>query len=213
MARRHDLVWLRPQAPWQALTPGAQPRLREWFDAGLPAVVARRDGSEPIGTLRLGVPLPPSEHKQRLALQAASRDFVRVRAPLSLAEVMQHAPPRARWALRALMRRARDARLNPGVYGSFAWQALTARTYVTETSDLDLLWPITHAAQAEAIVAMLAAWEQRHGLRADGELLLPGEIAVNWREYASDARQVLVKSASGCALQARDVLFARSTAA
>lgn len=213
MARRHDLVWLRPQAPWQAMTPGAQPRLRDWFDAGLPAVVARRDGSEPIGVLRLGVPLPPSEHKQRLALQASTRDIVRMRAPLSLAEVTPHAPPRARWALRALSRRASACGLTPGVFGSFAWQALTPYRYVTDSSDLDLLWSITDAAQAATIVAMLSAWEQRHGLRADGELLLPGDLAVNWREYAGDARQVLVKSARGCALHARDALFARSSAA
>lgn len=213
MARRHDLVWLRPQARWQALTPGAQARLREWFDAGLPAVVARRDGNEPTDAVRLGVPLPPDENKQRLALYANAADIARLRAPLGLDEVLPHAPPRARWALRSLARQARDIGLTPGVFGSFAWQALTNLSYVSETSDLDLLWPVVDAAQAEAIATMLSAWEQRHGLRADGELHLPGDAAVNWREYASDAHQVLVKSESGCALQARETLFARSTAA
>ncbi|MGO1071937.1 malonate decarboxylase holo-[acyl-carrier-protein] synthase [Lysobacter sp. CA199] len=213
MARRHDLVWLRPQAQWQALTPGAQSRLGEWFAAGLPAVVARRDGNEPTGALRLGVPLPPAEHKQRLALYADAADIARLRAPLSLSEVLPHAPQRTHRALRALEMHASDIDIEPGVFGSFAWQALTNRSYINETSDLDLLWSITHTAQAEAIVTRLPAWEQYHGLRADGELHLPGGIAVNWREYASDAKQVLVKHETGCALQARESLFARSAAA
>ena len=41
--RRHDLVWLDPQAPWQVLTPGADARLHAWAQARLPFVVARRD--------------------------------------------------------------------------------------------------------------------------------------------------------------------------
>lgn len=213
MSHRHDLIWLRPQAPWRALTPQAQPRLREWFAAGHPAVVARRDGSEPAGALRLGVPLPAQEHKQRLTLYACATDIARQRAPLSLAEVLPHAPSRVHHPLHALGRQARELGIAPGVYGSFAWQALTGLSYVHERSDLDLLWPVADAAQADAVAAALHAWEHRHGLRADGELRLPDGAAVNWREYAGDARQLLLKSADDCALRPRESLFAASAAA
>ncbi|MCC8536037.1 malonate decarboxylase holo-[acyl-carrier-protein] synthase [Xanthomonas axonopodis pv. poinsettiicola] len=207
MIGRHALVWLRPAAQWQALTPGAQPRLQQWFAAGLPAVVARRDPRQAPDALRLGVPLPPAEDKQRLALSARVEDIARCTAPLALEAVLAHAPETAKPALRALLTQCQANGLQPRVFGSFAWQAVTGLAYVHAQSDLDLLWTLETPEQAHAVVALLQRWEQRHGQRADGELLLPDDLAVNWREYASSAQQVLVKSGSGCRLLPRAALF------
>ncbi|KTF38128.1 malonate decarboxylase holo-[acyl-carrier-protein] synthase [Xanthomonas vesicatoria] len=213
MAARHALVWLRDEAQWQAHTPGTRPRLQQWFAAGLPAVVARGDGSQAPGSVRLGVPLPPAEGKQRLALQASMVEIVRCSAPLSLEAVIAHAPGARQPALQALHAHARAEALDPRVFGSFAWQALTGLTYVHAQSDLDLLWSIATPEQGQTVVALLQRWEQRHGLRADGELLLAGDIAVNWREYAGNAQQVLVKSGNGCGLLSRAALFQMRSAA
>ncbi|MDV2453181.1 malonate decarboxylase holo-[acyl-carrier-protein] synthase [Xanthomonas hortorum] len=208
MSGRHALVWLHPDARWQALTPGAQPRLQQWFAAGLPAVVARGDGSEVPGTLRLGVPLPPSEGKQRLALTAHVADIARSTAPLLLDAVIAHAPTDMQPALQALLKQTHANALQPRVFGSFAWQALTGLAYVHAQSDLDLLWYVDTPEQAQSVVTLLQRWEQRHGLRADGELLLADDdTAVNWREYAGSAQQVLVKSNQGCRMASRTALF------
>ncbi|PPU75666.1 malonate decarboxylase holo-[acyl-carrier-protein] synthase [Xanthomonas cucurbitae] len=213
MAGRHALVWLRAAAQWQALTPGTQPRLQHWFAAGLPAVVARRDGSEASGAMRLGVPLPPAENKQRLALTVHVDDIARCTAPLALDAVLAHAPETAQAALQALLRQCQAEALQPRVFGSFAWQALTGLAYVHAQSDLDLLWGAETPEQAQAVVALLQRWEQRHGQRADGELLLPDDRAVNWREYAGSAQQLLVKSSNGCRLLPRAALFPVCSAA
>ncbi|WOB27030.1 MULTISPECIES: malonate decarboxylase holo-[acyl-carrier-protein] synthase [Xanthomonas] len=213
MAGRHALVWLRDDAQWQAHTPGAQPRLQQWFAAGLPAVVARGDGSEAPGSVRLGVPLPPGECKQRLALHADVVEIARCSEPLSLDAVIAHAPGELQPALQVLRAHAQADALQPRVFGSFAWQALTGLTYVHAQSDLDLLWSIDTPEQAQTVVALLQRWERRHGMRADGELLLPNDIAVNWREYASDAQHVLVKSGNGCCLLPRAALFQLRSAA
>ncbi|WP_024937868.1 malonate decarboxylase holo-[acyl-carrier-protein] synthase [Xanthomonas arboricola] len=207
MPGRHALVWLHPGARWQALTPGAQPRLQQWFAAGLPAVVARGDGSEAPGSLRLGVPLPPNEGKQRLALSAGLDEVARSTAPLALDAVIAAAPAATQPALQALLTQCNANALQPRVFGSFAWQALTGLAYVHAQSDLDLLWSIATPEQAQAVVTVLQRWEQRHGLRADGELLLPDDTAVNWREYAGSAQQVLVKSPNSCRLLPRSALF------
>ncbi|MFT4249258.1 MAG: malonate decarboxylase holo-[acyl-carrier-protein] synthase, partial [Pseudomonas sp.] len=173
------------------------------FAAGHPAIVARGDASEPAGTLRLGVPLPPDEGKQRLGLRLHRDEVAHTAAPPSLAAVAAASPHPALHAL------ARDAcALAPRVFGSHAWQALTGLAYVGPESDLDLLWSVEDAVQADAIAALLQGWEARHGLRADGELVVPGGVAVNWREYASAARQLLVKSHHDCRLLPREALFA-----
>ncbi|WP_126969154.1 malonate decarboxylase holo-[acyl-carrier-protein] synthase [Xanthomonas sp. BRIP62411] len=207
MPARHALVWLHPDARWQVLTPGAQPRLQQWFAAGLPAVVARGDGSQGPGRVPLGVPLPPNEGKQRLALSAGLDAIVRSTAPLALDAVIAAAPATLQPALQALRTQANASALQPRVFGSFAWQALTGLAYVHAQSDLDLLWSIATPEQAQAVVTLLQRWEHRHGLRADGELLLADDSAVNWREYAGSAQQVLVKSTNGCRLLPRSALF------
>ncbi|MFC6841112.1 malonate decarboxylase holo-[acyl-carrier-protein] synthase [Xanthomonas theicola] len=206
---RHELVWLAADAPWQARTPGAQARLRAWFAAGHPAIVARGDRGDDAQQLRLGVPLPPAEGKQRLSLSAAPGAVLRQRAPPTLDEVCAQGQAVADWRtpLHALQTLAAGHGLVPRVFGAFAWQALTGLPYVRAGSDIDLLWQVPTPAQASALLADLARWEQRHGRRVDGEVLLPDGSAVSWRELAGDSAQLLVKALRDCRLQPRAALL------
>src|SRR5438046_7479897 len=100
---RHTLVWLNPGAPWVALADSSMCRLQAWLGAGRPAVVARRQGDEPAGFLRLGVALPPSEGKQRLSLVAHPSSISHLRDALSLAEIDRSSPAAWHDALRLLI--------------------------------------------------------------------------------------------------------------
>lgn len=211
--RRHTLVWLSPEAA-HAVSPAQAARVRAWFAQGFPAIVARRPAGTPADPLHLGVPLPPAEAKQRLAVRVREADIARSAALPMLEGVIASAPVAWRPALVALAQQAHAGGFAPRVFGAFAWQALTGLDYVHDGSDLDLLWEIETAAQAEAIVAMLFDWETRHGHRADGELRLPDGRAVNWREYAAGASRVLVKTEDDARLASRADLFsAREVAA
>lgn len=205
--RRHTLVWLPPQAA-HAVAPGQAARVRAWFEQGHPAIVARRPAATPADPLHLGVPLPPAEGKQRLAVRAAAADIRRIAPPPALEQSIAGAPAAWRPALVALAHRAHALDLVPRVFGAFCWQTLTGLAYVHETSDLDLLWEIDSAAQVDAIVGMLDDWERRHRRRADGELRLPDGRAVSWREYAGGAPRLLVKTEDDARLVARADLFA-----
>lgn len=201
---RHTLIWLSAHADWRADVAAQEPRLVAWFAQGLPAMVARRAVDDPDPRLRLGVPLPPSEGKQRLALRVPLHDVLRQQPPPTLEAILTSGVP-SHWqaALHAL------ARLAPArVFGAFAWQHLSGLPYVHAASDIDLLWQVEAMAQADALVARLQQWEAEHGRRVDGELCLADGGAVNWREYADGSRQVLVKRLHGAALEARDRLFA-----
>jgi phosphoribosyl-dephospho-CoA transferase len=201
---RHTLVWLSAQADWRADVPAHDPRLSAWFARGWPAVVARRAADDPDPRVRLGVPLPPAEGKQRLGLRVSLDDIARQAPPLALGHVRGHArvPDAWRAPLAAL-----DAVAPARVFGAFAWQVLTGLDYVHARSDVDLLWSVHDARSAEALVGALQGWEARFGLRVDGELCLPGGAAVNWREMAGGSRQVLVKRVDGAGLEERSALF------
>lgn len=211
-ATRHALVWLGASAVWRA--PAAdQARLGDWLARDWPLVLARPQGDEPAGWLRLGAALPPSAGKRRLTLFAPTANIKRWRSPLTLGVVIAAAPLTWRPALHALATQTRAVGVpEPGVFGGFAWQALTGLPYVGPASDLDLIWRLSDPSQPEALFDLLGRWEQATGRRADGEVLLPAAAAVAWRELASNAPKVLVKAPAGVRLQARADVFAALTA-
>jgi phosphoribosyl-dephospho-CoA transferase len=207
LLRRHTLVWLPDDSGWKAQSPALTARLRAWFAAGHPAIVARRPHDASAEVLHLGVPLPPEEGKQRIALTALRAAVLR-RAPLpKLAAVISVAPADWQPALLALQQEAARLDHAPCVFGALAWQALTGLSYVHARSDVDLLWEIESLAQADAIAARLQRWEARFGLRADGELRLRNGLAFSWREYASNAARLLVKTDDDAQLVTRTQLF------
>ena len=195
---RHDLVWIDPQARWTTLSPQAEPRLRAWMQARLPLVVARRDPAVDGAQLRLGVPLPLDEGRQRLSLRIEREAVIRHAPPPRLTEVIEALSAPWRPALQALQHRCAAQALSPRVFGSHAWQAITGRDYLHAGSDLDLLWQVDGPRQASQVCRLLQDWEALHGLRADGELVFDAAQAVNWREYAGEAAQVLVKGDAAC---------------
>ncbi|PZS71147.1 malonate decarboxylase holo-[acyl-carrier-protein] synthase [Stenotrophomonas maltophilia] len=200
---RHMLAWLSAHADWRADVAAQEPRLAAWFAQGLPAMVARRAADDPDPRLRLGVPLPPGDGKLRLALRVPQQDVQRLQLPPALDAVLTRGVP-TDWqrALHAL------ASIAPArVFGAFAWQHLSGLPYVHPRSDIDLLWQIRAAGQADDLVERLQDWERTHARRVDGELCLADGGAVNWREYAGCSREVLVKRVDGAALEARDRLF------
>lgn len=204
--QRHDLVWIHPQAAWTTLSPQGEPRLRAWVQARLPLVVARRNPAIDGAQLRLGVPLPLDEGRQRLSLRIEREAVIRHAPPLRLTEVIDALPAPWRPALQALQQRCAARDHSPRVFGSHLWQALTGLEYLHAGSDLDLLWDVQGHDHALQVCAVLGEWEALHGMRADGELRFGGGQAVNWREYASEAPQVLVKADAGCWLATRSRL-------
>jgi phosphoribosyl-dephospho-CoA transferase len=188
-----------------------------WLAADRPLVVARQPCGEVIsdsitvGTIATGLALPPAQGKCRVALSVAAPDIARYTLPLRLADAIAHAPAEWQPALTELDAAAMDMELELRVFGSLAWQALSGLQYLTPQSDIDLLWHPRSHAQLQQGIALLAQWEQDHGLRADGEVLFGGSSAVSWREWATlksgKDQRVLVKRASSAELvAARELL-------
>ncbi|KXS33161.1 MAG: Phosphoribosyl-dephospho-CoA transferase [Candidatus Gallionella acididurans] len=221
---RHSLVWMRPNChaavAAQVKDGATHTQVAAWLAADRPLVVARQPcgaalpdaitpnsitpGTLSAGTISTGLALPPAPDKRRIALVVAAHEIARHTQPLLLADAIAHATVAWQPALAEL----HDAAINIGiklrVFGSLAWQALSGLQYLTPHSDIDLLWnPLSHA-QLQQGIALLARWEQEHGLRADGEVLFGASSAVSWREWAAlrpgGNQRVLVKRDSGAEL-------------
>ena len=219
---RHSLVWMRPNCraavAAQVKDGATHTQVAAWLAADRPLVVARQpcgaalpDTITSAGTISTGLALPPAPDKRRIALVVAAHEIARYTQPLLLADAIAHATAAWQPALAEL----HDAAINIGiklrVFGSLAWQALSGLQYLTPHSDIDLLWnPLSHA-QLQQGIALLARWEQEHGLRPDGEVLFGANSAVSWREWAAlkpgGNQRVLVKRDSGAELVAAGELL------
>jgi len=213
---RHTLVWIRPESRGAVAAQVTDGELHAhvfaWLAADRPLVVARQPcGASLSDPISVGLALPPAQGKRRIGLIVAVQDIVRHTPPLRLADAIAHAPAEWQPALAELDAVAIQNDLELRVFGSLAWQALSGLQYLTPQSDIDLLWhPLSHM-QLQQGIALLARWEQDHGLRADGEVLFGGSSAVSWREWSTlksgDDQRVLVKRVSSAKLvAARELL-------
>jgi len=185
--------------------------------ADRPLVVARQQCGEAlsnsisVGTIAMGLALPPAQGKRRIALSVHTHDIIRYTPPMLLADAIAHAPAEWQPALAELDAAATNLDIELRVFGSLAWQALSGLQYLTPQSDIDLLWHPQSNMQLQQGIALLAQWERSSGLRADGEVLFGGSSAVSWREWATlksgDDQRVLVKRVSTAELvDARELL-------
>jgi phosphoribosyl-dephospho-CoA transferase len=202
--RRHDLVQVDPAA-WAAVLAarpdlGALAILTGWAQAGRPLVARRRSADDPDGQLALGLPLPPALGKRRIAVTLDPAAIVRVeRFPL-LRSITHGVPPAWRPATTALLRLAAAVGIEPLVFGSLAWSALTGLDYLGPASDLDLLWPIDWAQGVSGLLDGLRSIAPSAPMRLDGEILDPEGRGVDWRELASGAPEVQGKTLAGVEL-------------
>jgi len=72
--------------------------------------------------------------------------------------------------------------------------------YLTGSSDLDLLLQINRHTDLRQLTAGLTEIERTAPMRLDGELIRDDGVAVNWREFHTRPREVLIKGPGGTQL-------------
>ncbi|WP_180982375.1 malonate decarboxylase holo-[acyl-carrier-protein] synthase [Methylocella silvestris] len=224
--RRHALLRICPEGFAAALAAFAQaerragapgeipPIVAEWASRGRPLIARRRGAGDPAGAVPAGLPLPPAFGKLRLALALAPSSIRRIEPPPSLADCVDFAPEDWREPIAAILQLSGRLGVEARTFGSLAWSQLTGLTYLGLASDLDLLFILQPETDVEALLHGLEQIDSDSATRLDGEFLRLGSgQAVNWRELAGGAAEVLVKADDGLALRRRETFLCRDDAA
>ncbi len=199
--RRHDLLLVDPAA-WQAVLEdhprlSALPLVARWAAEQWPVIVRRRMEGDAGSVIPAALPLPPCYGKHRVAFSLRSLQGVTAYPAVLLRDAARVAPPEWQTMIAAVVALGGRAGVAPRVFGALLWEYLTALPYLTERSDLDLLWDVSDHATAATLLAGLQRLDAQSPVRLDGELELPGG-GVNWREMAlsagSECDEVLVKT-------------------
>jgi malonate decarboxylase holo-[acyl-carrier-protein] synthase len=169
------------------------PIIADWVRAGRPLIVRRPSCSDSARMIPLGLPLPPSHGKRRIAVAIEASEIVEHRPPPLLSDAAATAPTAWQETIDRLLRLCPETR----TFGSLAWQHLTGLSYLTDHSDLDLLWPLRATERASTLPADIADIARQAPMRLDGEIICAAG-GVQWRELTGDdADEVLVKGLGG----------------
>ncbi len=195
--RRHDLVRVDPAA-WAAMLAGRPDLvgidlLPGWAEAGHPLVVRRRNMDDGPGQVALGLPLPPRLGKRRIAVALDPAAIRNVGRFPQLRTAADWAPSCWGPMIDGLLGLGDAVGIEPLVFGSLAWVALTGLDYLGPDSDLDLLWPIGWGQDVSSLIEGLALIQSQTPVRIDGEILDPDGRGADWHELASGVPELLVK--------------------
>jgi len=214
LLQRHQLVRVRPDA-WSAWLASRsdlanEPLLPGWMDRGWPLIVRRPAPGDGSGW-PLGLPLPPSAGKRRIAIQMAAGDIISTTPLPTLVECVDTAPAAWRLSLRELATHASAYGVEARVFGSLAWQRLTGLAYLSPGSDLDIVWTFPQRNRLNWFLSDLVDIESRAPIRIDGELLRADGAGVNWRELHSGAPELVIKTAADVILCRRESFIGLSS--
>lgn len=203
---RHDLIWLKPSQLGHVKLVGGSPVevergmqcLHDWVEAGHPLIVARQPDefqSVEKSGLQVGLALPPSMGKLRLAFAVPASAIASHRAPWLLSGSIAQLPQPWVKPLSELAALPAVSACRPAVYGSGLMQMVTGIHCITEYSDVDLLfYPNNQRAYTDLLQA-LATWSLNHpDLRVDGEVVNANAWASAWRDCAGTHPSVLAKA-------------------
>ena len=201
---RHMLAYVAPDA-WHGVIVGESDSvLLGWADKGWPTIIRRPDCSDTGDAIPLGLPLPPSMGKRRVAVHCERQAILRTAPPPRLQDAASAAPDEWQITIAALLILDPLARC----FGSLAWASLTGLPYLSDTSDLDLILNVADAPTADHVARELAIIADTAPMAVDAELTTPSGSAVQWREWHSGAQTLVVKSMDGATLVQRQALFA-----
>ena len=221
---RHDLLHFDPSA-WPILL-GGRPDLqalngvRDWQTYRYPLMSRRRQPDDPAGGWPVGIALPPSQGKLRLALNIAPEHVVSVEHPPLLRDALDgRLSGRLPGAWTARSTQLDDAcatvGLAPRLFGGAMWQCVTGVPYLTDNSDLDLIWPVPADAidRVPDLLRALGLIDAMDGPRLDGEIVFGSAGAVQWRELAAAGPDdtILVKTETTVEIMTRAQLLASAS--
>jgi len=187
------------------------PLVGDWASQGWPVIVRRRMENEVADGVPGALPLPPCHGKRRVGFSFPSDAGLTPMDPVLLGDAALAAPLAWRPTLSALVELGERFGVSPRVFGSLLWEHVTGQPYLTQKSDLDLLWSVADSRSAAGLVEGLQRLDADSPFRLDGELELSDGGGVNWRELSQaggvgrDA--VLVKTMNGAELRTVAELF------
>jgi phosphoribosyl-dephospho-CoA transferase len=178
-----------------------------WFAAGYPGIV-RRPCVTRDNKLCLGIPLPPEQGKLRISSEVPESAVISVESPPKLEDCLSSAPASYQESLNSLHDKLNIAGISANIIGSLGWEKITGLSYLTDKSDLDLLFIVNSKSEFSKINDILSEWHPNAKGKYDIEIMLSNGNGFLWKEYRQSSGNMLVKGNSQVFTASLEQLFA-----
>lgn len=202
--RRHQLIYPLMEGLEEK---DLKKEILEWFQKGFPGIVRRPCFSEEK-KICIGVPFPPSLGKLRLSCELPMEKIKTIKKPPTLMECQKAFPKDSSEALNKLQIALDEKKLSAYTVGSIAWETLTGISYVTENSDIDLLFIVESKKEFDSLDETLEKWHSEIKQKCDIEVMLSNGNGFLWKEHRQSNGEVLVKGNSKVFRASPEQLFA-----
>lgn len=208
---RHRRVWIKPASislirGLSEISSTERAYLENWVISGRPLVGRSVNpcdqGGEKLLPLGLMLHLPEAP-KKRLNLQVDSTAILKIDEPLSIQVVMDIFPSGMAVKVKNMFSRLADYPIQIKVFGSAFWSYEGGQNYMTENSDIDLLISPAQNCDLFKLAKALCSLSEEIDLRLDGEFEFLNGYSVSWREFASKATELLIKTDLGPKMMSR----------
>lgn len=204
--KRHDLVWLDKNYcksnEFLISSFSDKSIILNWINNNNPFIVTRQlDNNE--NNTNLAFLLPLEEGKKRVGAIVNTKAIYKITSPIKLFDVLLNIEKKWHVPLKELA----DAFLSFGielfVFGSSMWESIIGKKYMTENSDVDLLWKPKSFFELELGLKYLEEWMNKYPLKIDGEVEFLCESACSWKELMNDDNNIIIKRVNKVSLESK----------
>lgn len=122
---------------------------------------------------------------------------------MKLSQILSKIEKKWQSPLKELVDSFSSLELELSIFGSSMWQYIIDEKYMTENSDIDLLWKPLSLEQLEKGLAILKKWMAKYPLKIDGEVEFLCGSSCSWKELLNDDENIIVKRVNGVSLESK----------
>jgi malonate decarboxylase holo-[acyl-carrier-protein] synthase len=202
--KRHDLVWLDKtyckSNEYLINSFSDESIILNWIEKNNPFVVTRQLDNN-TENINLAFLLPLEEDKKRVGIIVNKKIISKHSHPMKLSSVLLKIEKKWHSPLKELVTSFLSFDMDLFVFGSSMWESVIEKKYMTENSDVDLLWSPNSYSQLEVGLTILKEWMNKYPLKIDGEVEFPCESACSWKELLNDDDNIIVKGLNKVSLE------------
>ncbi|MGB7401361.1 MAG: malonate decarboxylase holo-[acyl-carrier-protein] synthase [Arcobacter sp.] len=202
--KRHDLVWLDENYcksnEFLISSFSDKSIILNWINKNNPFIVTRQLDNNDNNT-NLAFLLPLEEGKKRVGVIVNTNSISKKTSPVTLSQVLSKIEKKWQVPLKELVDLFLYLGVELFVFGSSMWESIIGQKYMTENSDVDLLWKPKTFFELEKGLEYLKEWMNKYSLKIDGEVELPCESACSWKELLNDDDNIIVKGLNKVSLE------------
>lgn len=202
MIKRHTLLWLYTNNHEIQFLSKEEDKyiINSWIKNKNPFIVTNQSSINKDKT-DVGFMLPLALNKRKINFTIYNKSIIKNKSSTKLDDILHTLDVNWQKPLKELIRDFSEIKIDLFVYGSSLWQYIIEQKYMSEKSDIDLLWKPKSLISLKKTLLILKKWMITYELNIDGEIILPNNKACSWKELLNEDKTILVKSLNKVSLE------------